>query len=83
MRIDDYLSTVGIIKRRTIAKEMGDSGLLTVNGRKVKPSYDVNPNDIIIIKGSHPFHAEVLSIPHGSVAKAERSKYFKELGPAA
>ena len=35
MRVDDYLSTVGLIKRRTVAKEMADNGLVEVNGRKV------------------------------------------------
>ena len=57
MRIDDYLSTVGLIKRRTIAKEMGSNGLLEVNGRTVKASYAVKPGDIIHIKGSHPLAA--------------------------
>ena len=79
MRIDDYLSTVGIIKRRTVAKEMGSRGFVEVNGRRVKPSYDVKPQDIILIRGSRPFAAEVLAIPRGSVPKAERSAYFREL----
>lgn len=77
MRIDDYLSTVGIIKRRSMAKEMADNGLVEVNGRRVKPSYNVNPNDIIVIKGSHPFKAEVMKIPSSSVAKESRDEYFK------
>lgn len=79
MRIDDFLSTVGIIKRRTIAKEMGSNGLIVVNGRPVKPSYDVKRGDIIHIKGSHPFAAEVLDVPTGSVAKAAREQYFKSI----
>ncbi len=79
MRIDDFLSTVGIIKRRTVAKEMADNGLVEVNGRRVKASYDVNPNDIIVIKGSHPYKAEVLAVPSGSVAKSSRTLYFKPL----
>jgi ribosomal 50S subunit-recycling heat shock protein len=79
MRIDDYLSTVGIIKRRTIAKQMGTNGLIEVNGRKVKPAYEVKVHDVIEIKGSRPFVAEVLDIPGGSVAKSDRDKYFKEI----
>ena len=79
MRVDDYLSTVGIVKRRTVAKEMGASGLIEVNGRKVKPAYQVKAHDIIAIKGSRPFVAEVLDIPSGSVPKEERGRYFKEL----
>ena len=79
MRIDDFLSTVGIIKRRTVAKEMGAHGLIVVNGRAVKPAYDVKVGDIILIKGSHPFAAEVLDIPSGSVARTERGEYYKEI----
>jgi ribosomal 50S subunit-recycling heat shock protein len=79
MRIDDYLSTIGLVKRRTVAKEMGSNGLIEVNGRRVKPAYQVRLRDIIAIKGSRPYVAEVIDIPTGSVPKPERGKYFKEL----
>ncbi|MFZ5979431.1 MAG: S4 domain-containing protein [Candidatus Zixiibacteriota bacterium] len=79
MRIDDYLSTVGIIKRRTVAKELGANGLIEVNGQKVKPAYQVKLRDIIAIKGSRPFTAEVLDIPSGSVARGDRDRYFREI----
>ncbi|MCK4574583.1 MAG: RNA-binding S4 domain-containing protein [candidate division Zixibacteria bacterium] len=82
MRIDDYLSTVGVIKRRTIAKELGQNGLIDVGGRTVKPSYQVKVNDIIQIKGKRAFALEVLKLPTGSVAKESRAEYFREItGP--
>ena len=77
MRIDDFLSTVGVIKRRTVAKELGVNGLLEVNGRRVKPSYDVRIGDIIRIRGSRPAALEVLAVPAGSVAKAGRESFFR------
>ena len=79
MRIDDYLSTVGVVKRRTVAKELGTSGLLEANGRRVKPAYEINLGDIIRIKGSRPIAIEVLAIPERSVPKAERNTYFKKI----
>ena len=79
MRLDDYLSTVGIVKRRTIAKELASNGMVAVNGRKIKAAYQVRVNDIIEIKGKRSFKAEVLEIPSSSVPKGEREKYFKEL----
>jgi ribosome-associated heat shock protein Hsp15 len=79
MRIDDFLSTVGIIKRRSMAKEIADHGLVEVNGRRVKPSYDVRINDIIVIKGIHPIKIEVIKLPPGSVAKATRMEYYRSL----
>jgi len=79
MRIDDYLSTVGVVKRRTVAKELGTSGLLEANGRRVKPAYEVKLGDIIRVKGSRPKAIEVLAIPERSVPKTERSTFFKSL----
>ena len=77
MRLDDYLSTVGVVKRRTIAKELAGNGLVEVNGRKVKPAYQVKVGDIVAIKGSRGFTVEILNIPTGSVPKPERENYFK------
>jgi len=79
VRIDDFLSSVGVIKRRTVAKEMGASGLLDVNGQRVKPAHEVNAGDIIRIKGSRPVVVEVLAVPTRSVPKAERETFFKVL----
>ncbi|NOY87978.1 MAG: RNA-binding S4 domain-containing protein [FCB group bacterium] len=79
MRIDDFLSTVGIIKRRTVAKEMAQNGLIIVNQNKAKPAYQVKVSDIIQIKGKNPRVLEVLDIPRGSVSKEKRPNYFKLL----
>lgn len=79
MRIDDYLSTVGLVKRRTVAKELAQSGMIEVNGRVVKPAYQVKPKDIIRLKGKNALAVEVLELPQGSVAKTDRTDYYKEL----
>ncbi|HOD67376.1 MAG TPA: S4 domain-containing protein [candidate division Zixibacteria bacterium] len=77
MRIDDYLSTVGVVRRRTVAKELGQNGLVTVNGQKVKPAYQVRPGDVIHIKGSRSVTVEVIDIPSGSVPKEQRERYYR------
>jgi len=79
VRIDDFLSSVGIIKRRTVAKDMGSSGLLEINGQRVKPAHEVSVGDVIRIKGSRPMVLEVLAVPTRSVSRAERETYFKIL----
>ena len=81
MRVDDYLSTVGVIKRRTVAKELGQSGLLEINGQKVKPAHPVRPGDIIRIKGTRALTVEVLAIPSGSIPREQRDRYFKTITP--
>ncbi len=79
MRIDDFLSTVGVIKRRTVAKELAVSGMIEVNGRRAKAAYDVNFGDIIHIKGKRSITVEVLAIPAGSVPKERRGEFVKVL----
>lgn len=53
MRIDKYLKTARILKRRQVAKELGDNGRLVVNGRVAKASTEVNVDDIIEIHFGH------------------------------
>jgi ribosomal 50S subunit-recycling heat shock protein len=79
VRVDDYLSTVGVVKRRTVAKDLGSNGMIEANGRKIKPAYTVKLGDIIRIKGSRPVALEILDIPTRSVPKAERDRYFKPI----
>lgn len=49
MRLDLLLKQSGIIKRRTIAKEFCLKGLVAINGKVAKPSYEVKDNDIMEI----------------------------------
>ena len=50
MRIDKYLKVSRIIKRRTVATEVCDADRVTVNGRPVKASYNVQVGDIVEIR---------------------------------
>ena len=50
MRIDKFLKIARVIKRRTIANEAADTGRVFVNGKQVKPSYDVKLGDVVEIK---------------------------------
>ena len=50
MRIDKFLKVARIIKRRTVANEAADGGRISVNGKIVKPSYEIKVGDIVEIK---------------------------------
>ena len=50
MRIDKYLKVSRIIKRRTVAKDACDKGIVKINGKVVKSSAEVNVNDVIEIR---------------------------------
>jgi len=41
VRLDKFLKVSRVIKRRTVANEAADGGRVSVNGKVVKPSYDV------------------------------------------
>ena len=64
MRIDKFLKVSRVIKRRTVANEAADSGRISVNGKIVKPSYEVKVGDIVEIKfGDKISKFEILQIP--------------------
>lgn len=50
MRLDKYLKVSRIIKRRTVAKEVCESGRVYINDKVAKPSTEVKEEDIIEIK---------------------------------
>ena len=47
MRLDKYLKTARILKRRTVSKELADQQRVYVNGKVAKPSTDVKIGDEI------------------------------------
>lgn len=64
MRLDKFLKVSRVIKRRTVANEAADNGRISVNGKVVKPSYEVKTGDIVEIKfGDKISKFEILQIP--------------------
>lgn len=49
MRLDKYLKVSRIIKRRTVAKEACEKGLVEINGKVGKSSSEIKIGDIIEI----------------------------------
>lgn len=63
MRLDKYLKTTRLIKRRTIANEVCDQGRVFVNSKPVRASYEVKINDVIEIRmGQGLLKVKVLKI---------------------
>ena len=66
MRLDKFLKVSRVIKRRTVANEAADSGRIAVNGKIVKPSYEVKVGDIVEIKfGDKISKFQIVKIPVG------------------
>ena len=80
MRLDKYLKVSRLIKRRTVANEACDNGLVTVNGKVQRASYDVKVGDEISLRfGQRPLTVEVLSVQE-TVKQADAINLYREIG---
>lgn len=81
MRVDKFLNTVNITKRRAISEDMCKSCVVSINGVVAKPSKEVKIGDKITIKFiMKEISYEVLAIPvTKSIPKSEQSSYVKEI----
>ena len=81
MRIDKFLNSVNLTKRRSVAQDMIASGVVSINAKVIKPSKDVAVGDIISIaylSGEKKY--QVLSLPTlKSTPKSEQEKYIREV----
>ncbi|MCI8398878.1 MAG: RNA-binding S4 domain-containing protein [Oscillibacter sp.] len=63
MRLDKYLKVSRLVKRRTVANTACDNGLVSVNGRPARASYEVKIGDRIAMQfGARTVLVEVLSV---------------------
>ncbi len=80
MRVDKYLQTVGIFKRRTVAREVCDEGVVEINGHQAKSGKTVQAGDRIDI---HLYYRELsiedCKVPSCVVPKKERPDFFRIL----
>ena len=77
MRLDKYLKVSRLIKRRTVANEACDNGLVTVNGRPARASYDVKAGDQISLRFG--VTVEVLDVQE-TVRQADAGALYREIG---
>ncbi|MBQ3077552.1 MAG: RNA-binding S4 domain-containing protein [Clostridia bacterium] len=79
MRLDKYLKVSRIIKRRTVANDAASGQRVSVNGRVVKPAYDVKVGDVIEIAfGERVLKVKVLAVPE-HVRKEEAAALYEVL----
>jgi len=78
MRLDKFLQLTGLIKRRTLAKELCDAGRIKVNGKVAKPATEIRVGDLIEGEvGWERWEVRVLQIPKGSVPSNRRSEFVE------
>lgn len=75
MRLDKYLKVSRIIKRRTVAKEVCESGRITINDKVAKPSTKIKEGDTIEIT----FANRILKAQIVNIAEHVRKEDAKEM----
>ena len=79
MRIDKFLKVSRLIKRRTVANQACDGERISVNGKQVKPSYQVKLGDVIeIAYGQRTLKVEVTAITE-TANKESAATMYREL----
>ena len=82
MRIDKFINSVNITKRRAIAQDMLQNGVVSLNGNPVKQSKDVKIGDVISIKylDGEIESYKILDLPKlKNIPKSDKDKYVTRL----
>ena len=79
MRLDKYLRVSRLIKRRAVANEACDNGLVTVNGKPARASYEVKEGDQITLRfGVRTVTVEVLSVQE-TVRQSDAAALYRQI----
>ena len=79
MRLDKYLKVSRLIKRRSVANEACDNGLVSVNDRPVRASYEVKEGDQITLRcGVRTVTVEVLSVQE-TVRQSDAAALYRQI----
>ena len=79
MRLDKYLKVSRLIKRRTVANEACDNGLVTVNDTPARASYEVKEGDKISLRfGARTITVEVVSVQE-TVRQSEAAAMYRQV----
>ena len=78
MRLDKFLKVSRLIKRRTVAASVAETGRILVNGNPAKPAKILKVGDKIEIEYSNRTEKfEVLTVPDRNVSIQEAQSLYK------
>ena len=78
MRLDKFLKVSRLIKRRTVANEVSDTGRVYVNDNPAKPSKQLKEGDEIRIEYTNrTVKVKILKIPQNNVSIQEAPSLYK------
>ncbi len=78
MRLDVYLNTCCLVRRRSEGKRACDNGIVTVEGQKAKPSRILQAGQRVCIAFSdRVLEFEVTAIPRGNVSRKDAPQFYR------
>ncbi|PJA28708.1 MAG: hypothetical protein CO189_04180 [candidate division Zixibacteria bacterium CG_4_9_14_3_um_filter_46_8] len=78
MRLDLFLSIAGLVKRRTLARQICDAGRVEVNGLTAKPGREIKIGDVLALKLSSGYKViEVRDLPAKSIPKKDGANFYE------
>ena len=78
MRLDKFLKVSRLIKRRTVANEVSDTGRVFVNNNSAKPSKQIKTGDEIRIEyANRTVRVRVLKVPGNNVSVQEANTLYE------
>ena len=78
MRLDKFLKVSRLIKRRTVANEVSETGRVSVNGNPAKPAKQLKEGDIITIEYANgKVNVRVIKIPNNNVSVQEAPTLYE------
>ena len=80
MRLDLFLKKTHLLKRRELARELCDEGMVRINGAPKKAAAEVQVGDELLFPVfNRLLRVKVLAIPEGNVAKADQWSFVEIL----
>jgi ribosomal 50S subunit-recycling heat shock protein len=78
LRLDVFLKRVGLVKQRTRAKLICDSGRVTVDGGKSRAGKEIGAGRVIGVDLSREYiEIEVLSLPDRSFKRQQGEAFYR------
>jgi ribosomal 50S subunit-recycling heat shock protein len=79
VRVDLFLKTSRLIKRRTVAHELCDAGRVLVNGKQSKPSKELKQGDFVTLQFTlKSIELEILAFPDRKTnLQSDISNYYR------
>lgn len=78
MRLDLFLKTSRLIRKRTFAKKACDAGLVKVDGQNARPAKEIREGQTISIQTpTRLLEVKVVSIPKGNVSKNDAVSLYQ------